>query len=216
MRPMCLFICCVATLAYCVPTVSAGSEHLLFHQLHDGIVAVTAAYSAHRSANGHDTTFPRSISSLLDSFPIQELNFTLTRGRWREEWCGSDHLAVSILVRAGSFTVSRYDVPIVTCGQTRVATSRVLHCRVFNMQGCWSRPDSSSRRNPFGGMAFEHHIHQRAHYVEWSDKRLVRPAMHISEHARTSSDVRNVLFVRSWQQDSSCDIRSPQPRGCMH
>ena len=97
MKALSLLICSIAALAYCVPTARARTEHLLFHELNDDIVAVTAAYSAHRSAGGHDTTFPRSISSLLDSFPVRELNLTLTRGRWREEWCDVDCLNVLVL-----------------------------------------------------------------------------------------------------------------------
>lgn len=98
----------LAVLAYYAPTSRAGSEHLLFHELNDDIVAVTAAYTAHRTGSGHDTTFPRSISSLLDSFPIQELNLTLTRGRWREEWCdtAAGHLTASISA----------SVPCAVCG----------------------------------------------------------------------------------------------------
>jgi hypothetical protein len=85
-KPVALF---VAALACYVPSIVAYSEHLFLHELNEGTVAVTAAYAASQLLGKHDPTFPRSISLLLDSFPVQELNLTLTRGRWREEWCAS-------------------------------------------------------------------------------------------------------------------------------
>lgn len=105
MPPACWYLALlITTLASCyLTTAQASSEHLLFHELNDGIVAVTAAFSAHRTGGSHETTFPRSISSLLDSFPVQELNLTLTRGRWREEWCGTAAKFLACVVGATVF-----------------------------------------------------------------------------------------------------------------
>ena len=66
----------------------SSSEHLLLHSLDNSFVAVTSAVALHGSPSLHHTTFPRALSTLLDSFPIQELKLTLARGRWRHSWYG--------------------------------------------------------------------------------------------------------------------------------
>ena len=64
----------------------SSSEHFLVHSMDDDFVAVTSAIALHGSPSLHHTTFPRALSTLLDSFPIQDLKLTLARGRWRHTW----------------------------------------------------------------------------------------------------------------------------------
>lgn len=66
----------------------SSSEHVILHNLDDSFVALTTAIALYGSPSLHHTTFPRALSTLLDSFPIKELKLTLTRGRWRNEWYG--------------------------------------------------------------------------------------------------------------------------------
>lgn len=90
MRPVFLVLAAFA----CIHSSLAITEHLLFHELAYGVVSVTAAFAAHQTGGAHEPTFPRSVTSLLDSFPVKELNLTLTRGHWREEWYASTQINV--------------------------------------------------------------------------------------------------------------------------
>eukprot|EP00892_Ulva_mutabilis_P008756 jgi/Ulvmu1/6252/UM028_0110.1 len=81
----------VAVLLCCVALCTAqrhelSSEHVILHEINDQFVSFTSAIALHGSPSLHHTRFPRALSTLFDSFPIQELKLTLTRGRWRHNW----------------------------------------------------------------------------------------------------------------------------------
>ena len=70
------------------------SEHLVIHDVTRDYSAATFVASASGSLSEHQQSFPGSIATLFDTYPLQAFKLTLSRGRWRRDWCGSSELRV--------------------------------------------------------------------------------------------------------------------------
>jgi hypothetical protein len=63
------------------------SEHFLVHDLDEQYSASTFAAIAEGTTSVHQRTFPLPLAALFDTYPLKHFKLTLSRGRWRNEWC---------------------------------------------------------------------------------------------------------------------------------
>lgn len=63
------------------------TEHVIVHQLSDQYSAVTFAATGQGQPAPHQQSFPLPIASLFNTYPLQSFHLSLSRGRWRKEWC---------------------------------------------------------------------------------------------------------------------------------
>jgi hypothetical protein len=86
------------------------SEHILVHHIDSQYSAATFVAAAKGSLSVHLQTFPGPVASLFDTYPLASFRLTLTRGRWRKQWCGcSSFQAVQNLTSCSGATVQSHD-----------------------------------------------------------------------------------------------------------
>ena len=70
------------------------SEHLVIHDVTRDYSAATFVASASGSWSEHQQSFPGSIATLFDTYPLEAFKLTLSRGRWRRDWCEASEVLV--------------------------------------------------------------------------------------------------------------------------